>query len=726
MAYRYPAGDFLKSLRPRSIRASLAVLVLACLLPALFAAAGILAFYYQHERSQLYAQTLISARALSSAVDSELDAVQTTLEALATSPSLQSQSLDLATFHAQATRALAISGLNNVVLISPDEQLVNTARPFGEALPKAGLGARNAMRVFSTGQPAVTGLTMGPVLKRLVFGVSVPVHSGDAVKYALLGIVQPDRLQAILNKASLPDDWITVIYDKYAIIAARSRASDNYLGKSVAPNLAAALKLKNEGTQEFVTLEGIPTFSAFSRSASSGWGVAIGIPRQNLTSELRRSVWLLAAATALLLAAGLGLAWAQGGRIAGAVRALLPAAGKLEHGEPVLLPELPIQEVDEVATAITKASKVLIQTGQALTASEARMRGIMESAMDAIITVDEAQRIVLYNKAAERIFGWPSAEVLGQRLEKLMPERFRGQHASHMARFSAAGVTTRSMGDGTILYGLRASGQEFPMEAAISQLETADGKLFSVILRDVTTRLRDQQALERSNLDLQQFAYIASHDLKTPLRSIAGFVQILEQDYGNELDDRARELIRRSSAAALRLESLTEDLLSFARVNSEPRPFESVDFREVADEVILLLDAAIRASGARVSAGKLPVVLGDRTQLAQLLLNLVGNGLKYCKGRAPVVHVSADRGEGAWILSVADNGIGIDSQQHEKVFEVFTRLHTQREYAGAGIGLAVCRRVIERHGGKIWITSALGEGSTFHFTIPDTSESGQS
>lgn len=688
-------------------------------MPTLFAAAGILGFYYLHERSQLFDRTLISARSLKNSVDSELAAVQTTLEVLATSPSLQSQNPDLAAFHAQATKALARSGINNLILISPNGQLVNTARPFGEALPKS-RGSGNVLRVFSTGQAEVSGLEAGPVLKRLLLSVAVPVHSGDAVKYVLLGVVLPDRLQAIIKKASLPDDWIAIVYDKSAIIAARSRSPDLFLGKSVAPDLAATLKLADEGTMEFVTLEGIAIFSAFSRSASSGWGVAIGIPTQTLTSELRRSLWQLAIATALVLAAGLGLAWAQGGRIAGAVRALLPVAAKLERGEAVLLPELPIREVDEVARVITKASVILVQTGQALTASEARMRGILESAMDAILTVDADQRIVMYNRSAERIFGWPPEQVLGERLEMLMPERFRADHGEHVSRFAALNTTSRNMGGGSLIYGLRPSGEEFPLEASISQLDTADGKVFSVILRDVTARVRAHEALERSNLDLQQFAYIASHDLRTPLRSIGGFVQILEKNHADKLDDKALSLIHRTAAAVKRLEQLTEDLLSYARVNSDVRPFAPVNCAEMVDEVIQLLDAAITGSKARVTYGELPEIIGDRTQLVQLFLNLIGNGIKYCADRASVVHISARRTEREWEFSVADNGIGIDARHHEKIFDVFTRLHTQQAYSGTGIGLAVCRRVVQRHGGRIWLTSVVGEGSTFYFTIPDT------
>ncbi|OYY96949.1 MAG: hypothetical protein B7Y42_08560 [Polaromonas sp. 28-63-22] len=162
-------------------------------------------------------------------------------------------------------------------------------------------------------------------------------------------------------------------------------------------------------------------------------------------------------------------------------------------------------------------------------------------------------------------------------------------------------------------------------------------------------------------------------------------------------------------------------MLSYARLNSEVRPFAPVNLHDVAEEVIHLLDAAIVERGARVTANALPEIHGDRTQLVQLLLNLIGNGIKYCRDRSPFVHISATRGEREWVISVADNGIGIEEKHHDKVFEVFKRLHTQKEYSGTGIGLSVCRRVVERHGGKIWITSVVGEGSTFKFSIPHTS-----
>ena len=184
---------------------------------------------------------------------------------------------------------------------------------------------------------------------------------------------------------------------------------------------------------------------------------------------------------------------------------------------------------------------------------------------------------------------------------------------------------------------------------------------------------------------------------------------------------RGLNLIQRTGAAAQRLEQLTEDLLSYARVSSDIRPFLPVDCMQVTDELVSLLDAAITDSGGLVGVvGELPVVIGDRTQLLQLFLNLVGNGLKYCRGGTPVVRLSAQRDDHDWVFSVADNGIGVDARHQDKVFEVLKRLHTQQEFPGTGMGLAVCRRIVEGHGRKIWFSSALGESTTFYFSLPHT------
>jgi PAS domain S-box-containing protein len=230
---------------------------------------------------------------------------------------------------------------------------------------------------------------------------------------------------------------------------------------------------------------------------------------------------------------------------------------------------------------------------------------------------------------------------------------------------------------------------------------------------------RSKEALEKSNVDLGQFAYIASHDLQTPLRNISGFVQLLQQNYADKLDEKASDWIRRTVQAAEQMHTLIRDVLEYSRVDSRERPFEPISLGDIFNDSVGLLEASIRDAGGKVTCDELPTVMGDRSQLVQLLQNLIGNGLKYHGEKPPHVHVSAQQEGSQWTISIRDNGIGIAPRHQARIFEIFKRLHNQQEYPGTGIGLAVCRRVVHRHGGKIRVESEAGRGSTFLFTIPE-------
>lgn len=233
---------------------------------------------------------------------------------------------------------------------------------------------------------------------------------------------------------------------------------------------------------------------------------------------------------------------------------------------------------------------------------------------------------------------------------------------------------------------------------------------------------RSNEALARSNQDLQRFAYIASHDLVTPLRSIASFVDLLGSTYGETLDAQAKDWLARTAHSVEVLQMLIRDLLEYSRLDIEPRATERVSMRDVLDRATALLDAPIRESGAAIEVADLPEVTGDRSQLVQLWMNLVGNAVKYRAEGAPRIRIAAEVREDAWQFTIRDNGIGIAPKHQQQVFEIFKRLHDQKTYPGTGIGLAICRRVVDRHGGKIWVESTPGEGSTFLFTIAKGTE----
>jgi PAS domain S-box-containing protein len=270
-------------------------------------------------------------------------------------------------------------------------------------------------------------------------------------------------------------------------------------------------------------------------------------------------------------------------------------------------------------------------------------------------------------------------------------------------------------------------GSFYWVDTTIVPFLNAAGKPYQyvAIRADITERkrqaeeLKRTEILERSNYELQQFARITSHDLQTPLRNISGFAQLLKASYEGKLDEKADEWINRIVKSCVHLSAMIQDVLAYSRVDSQTRPFEPVSLQQLFNDTVDLLEESIRAAGAEVTADNLPVVMGDRTQLVQLLQNLIENGLKYRGPRPPRIHISACKKVDEWTISVRDNGIGIAIKHHEKIFEIFRRLHNQEDYPGTGLGLAVCRRIVHRHGGKIWVESEAGEGSIFLFTLPE-------
>ena len=384
---------------------------------------------------------------------------------------------------------------------------------------------------------------------------------------------------------------------------------------------------------------------------------------------------------------------------------------------------------------------------------EGRYRGLLEAAPDAMVVVNQTGEIVLLNVQAEKQFGYRRDELVGQKVKNIIPEGFAERLISDATR-SVADALAQQIGMGIELSGRRKDGSEFPIEIMLSPLESAEGILVTAAIRNISARKKSEQAntqlenqatvmrgahdelelrvsertkelafanqvLEQSNLELKQFAYIASHDLQSPLRSISGFVQLLNLEYGDKLSEEAGDWIRRTVQSIAQMQTLIRDLLSYSRVDARSVPFTQIRFLDIVNDALTLLESSIRDSGGRVTWGELPEVMGDRSQLVQLIQNLIGNALTYRGDKPPHIHLSAERSGKEWVFSVRDNGIGIDPKHYEQIFEIFKRLHDQKEYPGTGIGLAVCRRVVNRHGGRIWVTSEPGLGSTFFFTIPE-------
>ncbi|HKA53104.1 MAG TPA: PAS domain S-box protein [Candidatus Binatia bacterium] len=347
---------------------------------------------------------------------------------------------------------------------------------------------------------------------------------------------------------------------------------------------------------------------------------------------------------------------------------------------------------------------------------------IIDHTHDAVLASDLDGLVLSWNKGAERLFGYTAEEMIGQSVLLLFPADLRAQFPTLvMAPLRAQGqheMETRQ---------IRKSGEECYIHLSLSLRRDQRGNPMGIIGYgiDITARkqaeeaLREQAAeLQRSNEELQQFAYVASHDLQEPLRMVAAFVDLLARRYQGHLDKEAAEFIGYALDGARRMKALIDDLLAYSRVGTRREPFVPVDCEKVLEETLQGLRLAVEESGAVITHDPLPVVHAGKLELGLLLQNLLSNALKFRNAAPPRVHLSAQQRGTEWLFSVRDHGIGIDPQHAERIFIIFQRLHTREEYPGTGIGLAICKKIVDRHGGRVWVESTLGRGATFFFTLP--------
>ena len=353
--------------------------------------------------------------------------------------------------------------------------------------------------------------------------------------------------------------------------------------------------------------------------------------------------------------------------------------------------------------------------------SEARFRELYDQAPVGYHELDSEGRITRVNQTELEMLGYKAQDMLGRPVWEFAIETETARRATEG---KLAGTTELGRAFERT-YG-RKDGSTFPVLIEDRHLRDAKGDIVGMrsTIQDVT-RLKEAEEklketmkrLEESNRELEQFAYVASHDLQEPLRMVASYTQLLARRYKDKLDSDANEFIGYAVDGAVRMQRLINDLLAYSRVTTRGKPFESVDSKAVLEEALANLKVVIEETGAEVTHGELPEVRGDRTQLARVFQNFVSNAIKFRREDAPRVHVSAERQGKEWVFGVRDNGIGIDPKYSDRIFVIFQRLHGREEYAGTGIGLAVCARIVDRHGGRIWVESTAGTGSTFYFTL---------
>ena len=346
---------------------------------------------------------------------------------------------------------------------------------------------------------------------------------------------------------------------------------------------------------------------------------------------------------------------------------------------------------------------------------------------DAVVAIDGAHRIVLVNPAAEATFGYAAGEMVGQPVEMLLPEEHADFHAAQVRDWAGAGAPARRMGEGEIqIRGRRKSGELFPAEAWITRVTIDGQERFATVLRDVSAREVMAEAVvdgdarwRRANAELEQFTSLASREIVEPMKAIHGFADRVASRFGERLPSDALFYLDRMRRAASRMQGLVDALLAFTQVTTKGRAFETVSLARIAAEVLNDLKPLTEMHDAVVKVGDLPTIEADPTQMRQLLRNLLANAIDFRRPDArPEVELWAET-RGDWcVLAVTDNGTGFDPRHLDHVFDPFARLAESGPFEGAGMGLAICRRIVDRHGGTISAGSERGEGSTFTVWLP--------
>ena len=392
-----------------------------------------------------------------------------------------------------------------------------------------------------------------------------------------------------------------------------------------------------------------------------------------------------------------------------------------------IVPEI-LQSKVAAFVQLSRNAELLKRQAEVLQRAEQKFRALLEAAPDAMVITGPDGRIDLVNGRTESLFQWKRDQLIGQPVTRLVPGWM-------------AGSMDASQGQ---LYGVRADGSSFPVDTSSSSFSTAEGTIAIDAIRDITDRKKAEEeirqlnsrleqkvaartaALTRSNEELRQFAYVVSHDLKEPLRTVSTFSQLLEERLGDNSDAETKEFLTYILSGVQRMSDLIDDLLAYASLDAAETRIKHVDLNLVLKEASFNLMATIQEAGAVIESDPLPEVLGDHVQLVQVLQNLIANSIKYRSAEPPRVHISSEWRDGELIVAVRDNGIGIDPAYSEGVFKLFKRLHARQDYSGNGVGLAICRKIVQRHGGRIWVESKLGEGATFYFTIAPARAQGTS
>jgi len=706
----------------RSIQARLVWIVLILAAPALVGLSAIALGLYQHEREQIGQSTLSTVRALVSALDRDLAGITAAAQVLAESPSLASD--NLAEFYGEAKRVLPLLGASAVVLADADgQQIINTRVPYGTPLP-ARAERDNHNKVVATGRPSISDLFIGAISKTPLLNIDEPVFRDRRVLYTLGLVVEPGRLNDLLQHQKLPDGWVATITDSSGVIVARPR-NPELVGQRVAQRLSAMAPLQ-PGLVEARRVDGTPIIVGFSKSEVSSWTVAIGVPTSELFSRPNSVLLYGAASVVCALMIGLVTATYQSRRISRAVQGLIPAALALGGGGAPNAPRSDVCETDEVARALQLAHRLLeVRTLQrdnaemtvaARSLADEMFRLAVESCPNGMLMYDAGGKILMVNSEIEKQFGYARDELIGQPVAMLVPERYRLQHTRHQQRFLLK-PETRRMDAALQRLGRRKDGSEFPVEVGLNPIRAGEELMVLGVFVDVSERKRTERLKD-------EFVATVSHELRTPLTSIAGSLGLLIGQWAKDMPDAAARLLTIAHANSQRLALHVNDILDMEKIESGQVMFNLrrvavrslvaqmiEDNRAYADHFGVRVELDAEADDADVNA--------DSERLSQAIANLLSNAIKFSR-TGGVVQVAVENHGDTVRIAVRDHGPGVPDGFKPHVFEKFAQADATdaRAKGGTGLGLSIVKEIVERLSGTVGFDDAPGGGAIFHVDLP--------
>jgi PAS domain S-box-containing protein len=587
------------------------------------------------------------------------------------------------------------------------------------------------------GAMVVSGPTLDEITSTWTAYAAMPLMEAGATKGAIVVGIDLKVLAQVLDPRTLPTAGVVSIVDARGKVVTRRPDTHYWIGRDASAsephNLARG---SSRAVYRAAGLDGVDRFWTFRPVPFTDWRLFTGVHAEFVLQGPRGLALAILTASLLITLGGLYLSMRIARRIAAPIRAIAAAAPTLGAEGAAPLPASGPAEVVTLANQLNRMHEERLAVDRRLHEERARLEGLVSSAMDAVVTVDSSHRVVLFNAAAERMFGIDAAEAMGEHVGRFIPERFRARHDAHMAKFAEARVTSRQMGAMGIVRARRENGEEFPIEAAISQVTVGTERYLTAIVRDISARVKseiemrelaanlEQRVVERTaeleaaNAELQAFDYSISHDLRAPLGRIHGYADALLEDHGPSLPPPARGFLERIVAIARETEQMVTDMLALSTVSRREIVREEVDLGAMAASIVEGLRRAAPAREVEVVLQPGLVARADPGLARVLLDNLVGNAWKYC-ARRPGARIELgleDTPRGRFFF-VRDNGAGFDPANAAMLFQPFRRLHTAAEFEGTGIGLATARRIVRRHGGDIWAESTPGEGATFYFTL---------